>query len=122
MTLESISIGLIILCLYMTPIAMVASSKLSRGNEKTGWMLLTIFLSWIGLVIYFSTVLKKKDRAIRNRDLAQRKQRQAEALKRQQELAAQQALEAQQAMEAEQAEQNQQQPPNQGTGKVEDSI
>ena len=66
MSIENISLGLFWLCLYMAPLAIISGSKLSRANEKTGWLLLTIVFSWIALVCYYSTVLSHKERKKRH--------------------------------------------------------
>ena len=125
MKLEDIIIGIIILCVYMWPLALVANSKRSKDNEKTGWLLLTVFLSWIGWVIYQSTVLNREDRAKRNRELAERKHREEEALKRRQEQLAQQQAEAEAQARAEaqaQADAKGQTFPKKPDPNVEDSI
>ncbi len=94
MSLDSIITLVIILCVYMWPLAIIANSNRTRGNEKTYWMLVTVFLSWVGLFIYRITTLSEEERRQRQRDklIYERKKANAERkkkLKEQQHQAAQ---------------------------------
>lgn len=84
MGLDTIIILVIILCIYMWPLAIIAASDRSRGNEKTYWMLATIFLSWIGLILYRYTTLDQEERRKRHRKKLEYEHKKAQALKRQQ--------------------------------------
>lgn len=120
MSLVDLLTGFFWLFLYMAPLAIVAGSKRCRGNEKTGWLLLTIVLSWIGLVAYFSTVLNKKERSERNREQFKRQQRAEAAAKRKH---MQQQAAAEQAADTPEVVQNQQPPQAKGGNpNVEDSA
>ncbi|KKE81104.1 hypothetical protein [Pseudoalteromonas luteoviolacea] len=45
-------------CLYLTPIAMVAGSKRSKGHEKNGWLIGTLLFSWVALLLYITMIPK----------------------------------------------------------------
>lgn len=93
MTLDTIIILVIILCVYMWPLAIIAASDRSRGNEKTYWILATIFLSWIGLILYRFTTFSEKERRKRHRQKLEVEHKKARALKKKR-LKAQQAAAA----------------------------
>ncbi|MCF2858833.1 hypothetical protein L1286_15210 [Pseudoalteromonas sp. SMS1] len=46
-------------CLYIVPIGVVAGSKRSKGHEKNGWLIGTLFFSWIALLLYLSMIPKE---------------------------------------------------------------
>ncbi len=92
MSIEAIYTGLFWLCLYMAPLAIIAGSKRTWGNEKTGWLFCTILFSWLALIAYYSTALNKKDREARHRAKMKYQQQAEAAAARQQ---ARQRLEAQ---------------------------
>lgn len=82
MTLDQIITLVIVLCLYMWPLSIIAASDRSRGNEKSYWMLVTIFLSWIGLLLYHFTVLSEKERRKRHRSKMEYEHKKEQALKK----------------------------------------
>ncbi|MCU4677060.1 hypothetical protein N7931_15610 [Catenovulum sp. 2E275] len=47
------------ICLFLMPIALVAGDKRVSGQEKNGWLLATIFLSWIGWLVFISTAKRQ---------------------------------------------------------------
>jgi len=57
-----LSIGLLILFVYLTPIIWVLASGRSRGGAKFGWFLVTIFFSWLGLAAFLIITQVSKDR------------------------------------------------------------
>lgn len=44
------------ICLFLLPIALVAGDKRCTGQAKNVWLLITIFLSWLGWLVYIATV------------------------------------------------------------------
>lgn len=47
-----------LLCAYLLPVALIASSKRTQGHEKNGWLIGTLLFSWIALILYFSIIPK----------------------------------------------------------------
>ena len=92
MTLDTIIILVIIWCVYLWPLAIIATSDRSRDNEKTYWMLATIFLSRFGLIMYRATTLSEKERRLRHRKKLEYEHKKAQALKRKQAREQQEAL------------------------------
>lgn len=66
MSIEDIYMGLIWLCLYMAPLALIVGSKRANGHEKTAWLLATTIFSWLALIAFYATVLSPKDRKARH--------------------------------------------------------
>ncbi|MDK1289147.1 hypothetical protein [Pseudoalteromonas umbrosa] len=56
MTELMLMVGMV--CLYLVPIAMVAGSKRSKGHEKNGWLIGTLFFSWVALLLYVTMIPK----------------------------------------------------------------
>lgn len=44
------------ICFFLLPIALVAGDKRAMGQSKNMWLLATLFLSWLGWLVYISTV------------------------------------------------------------------
>ncbi|NOU51088.1 hypothetical protein HG263_11165 [Pseudoalteromonas sp. JBTF-M23] len=44
---------------YLAPVAIIHSSKRTRGHEKNGWLIATLLFSWITLLLYFSMIPKE---------------------------------------------------------------
>lgn len=99
MAIEDLYLGILALCVYMAPLAIIAGSKLTRDNEKTGWLLATILLSWIALVCYYSTVLSPAERKRRHKEQMKR-QHQADVAAARQQLQQQLQQQREQALEA----------------------
>lgn len=84
MSIESIASALFWLCVYIAPLGIIAGSKLTWGNEKTGWLLATIIFSWMALIAYYATVLSLKDRKALHQAKMKRRQLTQQALAKQQ--------------------------------------
>lgn len=48
------------ICVFLMPIALVSSDKRVSGQEKNAWLLATILLSWLGWLVFISTVKPRK--------------------------------------------------------------
>ncbi|WP_111978773.1 hypothetical protein [Algibacillus agarilyticus] len=49
---------LLAICFYLIPISLVINSKRTRGQEKNFWLIVTLFLTWFGWLLYISTAKK----------------------------------------------------------------
>jgi biopolymer transport protein ExbB/TolQ len=84
MPIENAIITIIVLCAYITPLAIIAGSKRCWGVEKTYWLLATIFFSWLALILYNSTVLSVSERKVRHRNKQERQHKIEQALRNKQ--------------------------------------
>ncbi|GEM_PF-1431208 len=48
------------ICVFLMPIALVAGNKRVSGQEKNAWLLATILLSWLGWLVFISTIKPKQ--------------------------------------------------------------
>ncbi|WAJ70453.1 hypothetical protein [Catenovulum adriaticum] len=48
------------ICVFLMPIALVSSDKRVSGQEKNAWLLATVLLSWLGWLVFVSTVKPQK--------------------------------------------------------------
>ncbi|EWH11731.1 hypothetical protein DS2_02870 [Catenovulum agarivorans DS-2] len=76
------------ICFFLLPIALVAGDKRAMGQSKNMWLLATLFLSWLGWLVYISTVQaeeeKKKEQQRRaDKKAAEEGKRRAAKLKQQ---------------------------------------
>lgn len=53
-------LNIVIVIGWLAPIALVSGSKRSRGKEKNGWLIATIFLSWLAWLVYIATAKPPK--------------------------------------------------------------
>jgi hypothetical protein len=51
--LGAIAIGLLLMIFWVWMIVEVATKEPSQGNDKIVWLLVVIFIHWIGALIYF---------------------------------------------------------------------
>ncbi|MER2491674.1 hypothetical protein [Catenovulum sediminis] len=52
------------ICFFLMPIALVAGDKRSVGQSKNIWLLATLFLSWLGWLVYISTVQADEEKKL----------------------------------------------------------
>lgn len=50
------------ICFFLLPIALVAGDKRALGQSKNMWLLATLFLSWLGWLVYISTVKAEEEK------------------------------------------------------------
>lgn len=52
------------ICVFLMPIALVSGDKRVNGQEKNAWLLATILLSWLGWLVFISTVKPSKTKTV----------------------------------------------------------
>ncbi|CCQ12691.1 hypothetical protein PALB_36310 [Pseudoalteromonas luteoviolacea B = ATCC 29581] len=51
---------------YLTPIALIAKSKRTKGHEKNTWLLATLLFSWVALLLYVTVVPANQKCAVKS--------------------------------------------------------
>lgn len=51
---------LLFLLLFLAPIVLVLNSPRCGGKEKNIWLVITLLLSWVGWLLFITTVKKKQ--------------------------------------------------------------
>lgn len=46
------------ICAYLLPIGVIAGSRRTQKHEKNGWLIGTLFFSWLALLLYFAIIPK----------------------------------------------------------------
>ncbi|AWB66567.1 hypothetical protein C2869_09045 [Saccharobesus litoralis] len=59
-TTTDLLIYLLAIIIYLAPISLVINSKKCRGQEKNMWLLVTLLFSWLGWLLFISTVKSSK--------------------------------------------------------------
>ncbi|WP_016956109.1 hypothetical protein [Catenovulum agarivorans] len=61
------------ICFFLLPIALVAGDKRAIGQSKNMWLLATLFLSWLGWLVYISTVQAEEEKKKEQQRRAEKK-------------------------------------------------